>query len=466
MRSIALRVTLGLTLAFVSFSTTVLIAGDQDDATPVAAKTKPTVMATVKGFFAKFRKGPGKSSLTKTEERAGTTTVQKSTTPAKVKLIQTTEKATPAIHRPVATQPEVRPAPPAQPRSTTDELLIPPPLEAATRRALARPVVYEADTVRLLDDENCVPAGDCDPSGRGVRQNHRSGLIGEFLYLQARSVDIPYATPTNGLGGNAVPIGATLYADPMFQPGFRVGLTSNLTDESSLSGNYWFYQSQLHRSASLPGGTGYFDPVTMHPNTISVITDNLATSAEFDLDFDVVDAHYRSTVYDGDLYYLDLTVGARYTRIDEDFHASYSVLGTTDVDTALGFDGCGPRLGLELERPFDGRMHLFVRSAMSLLLGHVTGEYTQTNSFGGISTPQATAEIDDSRFVPVTELEVGLGWDSPNGNWRFSGAYYVATYHNTLTTGRFIQGVQNNNLYKLNDSLTFDGLQARIEIHW
>ncbi len=466
MRPTAFRTALGVALLFSILASADLGAAEQDNINSTAPKKKTSVAAAVKGFFAKFRPGPKKasSSLTKADKHAGTTTLQKAETPDQDVLVK---KAKKAIFRPaVAKTSSTPPVPPTQPRSTTDDLLIPPPLEAAAHRGLGRPVVYEADTVRLLDDENCVPAGDCDPSGRGVRQNHRSGLIGEFLYLQARSVDIPYATPTDGLGTNAVPIGATLYADPMFQPGFRVGLTSNLTDESSLSGNYWFYQSQLHRSASLPGGTGYFDPITMHPNTLSVISDNLATSAEFDLDFDVVDAHYRSTVYDGDLYYLDLTVGARYTRIDEDFHASYSVLGTTDVDTALGFDGCGPRLGLELERPFDGRMHLFVRSALSMLLGHVTAEYVQTNSFGGSTTPQATAEIDDSRFVPVTELEVGIGWDSPNGNWRFSGAYYVATYHNTLTTGRFIQGVQDNNLYKLDDSLTFDGLQARIEIHW
>jgi hypothetical protein len=324
------------------------------------------------------------------------------------------------------------------------------------------PMDHAADSGFQLETDRLLAEEDCPPSKRGTRQNHRSGINGEFLYLQARTVDVPYATPVEGAAGNTVPRGATLFADPDYQPGFRVGFTSNLTKESSISANYWFYQSQTNDNGSLPGGTGYFSPTTMHPNTTSVATEYLSAESSLDIDFDVIDAHYRSTVYDGDLYYLDLTVGARYTRIDQDFHAGYSVLNSADVNTEVGFDGVGPRLGLELERPFDGRFHLFVRGAASLLLGHVTGEYTQQRP----GSLDATAELDDSRFVPVTELEIGLGWDSHDGNWRFSGGYYVGTYHNTLSTARFIQGVQADDLYKINDSLTFEGLMARIEVHW
>ena len=324
------------------------------------------------------------------------------------------------------------------------------------------PVDHAADSEFQLETDSLLAEEDCAPSKRGTRQNHRSGINGEFLYLQSRTVDVPYATPVEGAAGNTVPRGPTLFADPDYQPGFRVGFTSNLTKESSISANYWFYQSQTNDNGSLPGGTGYFSPTTMHPNTTSVATEYLSAESSLDIDFVVIDAHYRSTVYDGDLYYLDLTVGARYTRIDQDFHAGYSVLNSADVNTEGGFDGGGPRLGLELERPFDGRFHLFVRGAASLLLGHVTGEYTQTRP----GSLDATAALDDSRFVPVTELEIGLGWDSPNGNWRFSGGYYVGTYHNTLSTARFIQGVQADDLYKINDSLTFEGLMARIEVHW
>ncbi|GIT29404.1 MAG: hypothetical protein Ct9H300mP1_14500 [Planctomycetaceae bacterium] len=239
------------------------------------------------------------------------------------------------------------------------------------------PVDHDADSEFPLETDRLLDEEDCAPSKRGTRQNHRSGINGEFLYLQARTVDVPYATPVEGAAGNTVPRGPTLFADPDYQPGFRVGFTSNLTKESSISANYWFYQSQTNGSGSLPGGTGYFSPTTMHPNTTSVATEYLSAESSLDIDFDVIDAHYRSPVYDGDLYYLDLTVGARYTRIDQDFHAGYSVLNSADVNTEVGFEGrTSPGTGTR--RPFDGRFHLFVRGAASLLLGHVTGEYTQT----------------------------------------------------------------------------------------
>jgi hypothetical protein len=296
-----------------------------------------------------------------------------------------------------------------------------------------------------------------------TRSAHRSGLYGEFLYLQARGVDVPYATPFDGIGPNAVPIGPTLFADPNYQPGFRIGLTSNRSDTSSLSVDYWFYQSQANGSGQLDGGAGIFDALTVHPNTTSVATDSLQTSTSYDLDFDIIDAHYRTTFLERDLYTIDFTIGARYARIDQDFHAAYLILGTTDVNAELGFDGIGPRLGLEFDRPLNNQFRIFVNASASLLVGHVTGEYTQTNTFNGTL---ATAALDDSRLVPVSELEIGLGWQSASGHWHLSASYYVGTYHNSLSAADFISGVQANWLHDLGDSITFDGLMARLEITW
>ncbi|HAA51553.1 MAG TPA: hypothetical protein DCE43_17675 [Planctomycetaceae bacterium] len=306
----------------------------------------------------------------------------------------------------------------------------------------------------------------CEPGNvSDVRANHRNGIRGEFLYLQARTVDIPFATPIDGIGETAVPIGATLFVDPTHQPGFRVGFTDNRTADSSISTDFWHYQSQSQTSGSMTGGSGFFEALLVHPNTTSVAADSLATDATFDIDFSIVDAHYRTTFHETDLCSIDLVAGARYVRIQEDLRASYSILGTTNLTTNLNFDGVGPRIGLELERPLDAnRWNLFVRGYGSMLLGNVTANFTQTNALAGGT--QATTSLDDSRFVPTTELEIGLNWNSANGHWNFSGGYYIATYHNALTTGRFIQGVQNHDLYKLEDDLTFSGLMTRIEVQW
>ncbi|MED5399025.1 MAG: Lpg1974 family pore-forming outer membrane protein, partial [Planctomycetota bacterium] len=100
----------------------------------------------------------------------------------------------------------------------------------------------------------------------------------------------------------------------------------------------------------------------------------------------------------------------------------------------------------------------------SLLLGRVSADFSQTNSFSADN--QAHTSMDDDRLVPNTELEIGLDWNSSNGHWQFSGGYYITTYHNTLTTGRFIQSVQAQNLYNMEENLIIAGLMARIELRW
>jgi len=225
------------------------------------------------------------------------------------------------------------------------------------------------------------------------------------------------------------------------------------------------YQSQSTGSASLPGGLGFLNADLVHPNTSSVESDSLSARADYDIDLDIIDAHYRTTISE-DTYLMYLTVGARYVRMDEDFRARYSILGSTDVVSDIGFDGVGPRLGLEIERAMDGRFHMYLRGGASLLLGHFQADYRQSNVFSGT---QATAGLEDSRLVPMTELELGLGWDSSTETFRFAAGYYIGTWFNTVTTGGFIDTVQDGSLYSIGgigDTLVFDGLVTRVEIRY
>jgi len=298
-----------------------------------------------------------------------------------------------------------------------------------------------------------------------ILQAHRSGIIGEFLYLHPGNIDVPYATPMDGMGPTAVPTGPSCMASPTYQPGFRLGLNANLTDASSLSANYWFYQGQSTHSRTLSGGSGFLNADLVHPNTTSVAVDSLSARADYDMDFDIIDLQYRTTLRE-EAYLMYLTFGARYARLDEDFHARYSMLGTTHVVSDIGFDGLGPRLGLEIEKALDGDFHMYVRGGASLLLGNFNANYRQTNIFSGT---QATAGFDDNRLVPVTELELGLGWTSATETFRFAAGYYIGSWFNTVTTGSFIGGVQDGTLYSvggLGDTLIFDGLVARIEVRY
>lgn len=295
-----------------------------------------------------------------------------------------------------------------------------------------------------------------------ILEAHRSGIIAEFIYLHPRNVDVPYATPMDGIGSSAVPTGPSSMAGPGYQPGFRLGLNWNLTDDSSLSATYWLYQSQSRDSRTLPGGTGFLNADLVHPNTTSVATDFLAAQADYDIDFDIIDVNYRRTISEKN-YLMYLTVGARYVRLDEDFRASYTQPGTTDVSSDIGFDGVGPRVGLEIERAMDGDCYLYMRGGASLMFGSFKASYLQSNVFSGT---QASVGLEDSRMVPITELELGLGWGDTSDTFRFSAGYYVGTWFNTVTTGGFIDSVQDSTLYSIGgvgDTLVFDGLVVRVE---
>ena len=298
-----------------------------------------------------------------------------------------------------------------------------------------------------------------------ILQAHRSAIIAEFLYLNPRNTDVPYATPMDGIGPSAVPIGASSMSGAGYEPGFRLGLNWNRTDSSSLSAIYTNYRSHGSDSRTLPGGLGFLNADLVHPNTISVATDSLSAAASHDLDFEFIDVQYRTTISEK-TYLVYLTAGVRYAEFDEDFRARYTMLGSTDVSSDIGFDGVGPRLGLEIERAMDGDLYMYLRGGASLMFGRFDADYLQSNIFSGT---QAVVGLQDSRMVPITELELGFGWGNSTETFRFSAGYYVGSWFNTVTTGSFIDSVQDGTLYSIGgvgDTLVFDGLVARVEVRY
>jgi hypothetical protein len=63
----------------------------------------------------------------------------------------------------------------------------------------------------------------------------------------------------------------------------------------------------------------------------------------------------------------------------------------------------------------------------------------------------------------MLDLELGVGWQSPCGHYRFTAGYVVSTWLNTVSTDEWIDSVRNNNFVGLDDRMSFDGLTARGE---
>lgn len=289
---------------------------------------------------------------------------------------------------------------------------------------------------------------------------HRTGIFGEFLYLHPRDADIQYAAPVDGFGTNAVPIGQVGVADPDYQPGFRVGGSWALTPRSSLHAAFSHFESQTNDERALPGGDGFLRAETVHPNTENVASDSLSASAAYDIDFDLVDVTYKRLIWGNPCSRLDYVVGLRYGRLEQDFGARYAVNGETTVDTEIDFDGLGPRLGLEGERLLGRGFLVYGQTFANFLAGEFQADYRQENIFTGT---QAVTGFEDDRIVSLLELELGVGWQSPCGRFRWTAGYYIGSWFNAMTTPGFVDAVQANDLNDVEDTLTFDGLTTRVE---
>lgn len=297
---------------------------------------------------------------------------------------------------------------------------------------------------------------------------HRSSIYGEFLFLTPRGTDLSYALPIDGTGINAVPIGRAAVADPTFEPGFRVGGSWMLDPCTSLTANFTHYESHAFDQTSLPGGAGFLEAELVHPNTTDVATDSLAASASYDIDFELADINYKGIVWGGCDYALNYVLGFRYGRLEQDLRARYRIEGLTTVDGDIGFDGFGPRIGLEGERRICGGFLVYGKGFANFLAGQFDADYRQANVFSGT---QVATGIEDERIVSLLELELGIGWQSKCGRVRATAGYYVGTWLNTFTMPDLIEAVQAENIDDVavdvvDDTLTFDGLTTRIELRF
>lgn len=141
--------------------------------------------------------------------------------------------------------------------------------------------------------------------------------------------------------------------------------------------------------------------------------------------------------------------------------------GSTAVDTHVNFDGVGPRIGLDGYLCCKHGLYLYGRGSANFIAGHFGADYSQFNTFAG---DQGEVDYKNDRIVPILELELGVGWTSHSGRVRVMGGYYLAGWFDTVTTGDFIYSVRGNdfttNGNNLRDTVTFDGLMARVEFRF
>lgn len=314
-----------------------------------------------------------------------------------------------------------------------------------------------------LADSCTVPCPPCHD--RYYVARHRSGIFGEYLYLDAKGTDVSYAQPRDGLDpATSVPVGATGVVLPSYHSGYRVGFSAALGACSSVVGTFTSYASRASNDISTDVPNSLFSLVA-HPSTNTAASNSLVANAKYDIDFRLADVDYRAVIAGGPRWVLNYNVGARYGHLDQDLLAQQPIApGITSVNTNIDFDGGGPRIGLDGERHALRRgVFVYGRAFASFLAGRFTADYTQFNTF---ALTQAATSWRNDRIVPVLEYEAGIGWASRRGGLRLSAGYYVAAWYNTVTTPEWIQAVQNSNFTNVGNNITFDGLVTKAELRW
>ena len=240
-----------------------------------------------------------------------------------------------------------------------------------------------------------------------------------------------------------------------------------MTETSTLNLTYSHVENGTHAGIIAPPPPGnVIQSLLTFPATMNTASDSLAAAANYKIDFHLADVDFKDCLCSGHNYCIRYLLGGRYAHLGEKFDGDFTINGATIVTTDVKFDGGGPRAGLEGERHF-GHFLIYGRGVANLLAGRFRGDFDQLNAFAG---DQANTHFASTRIVPILELELGLGWTSPNGKVRVMGGYYLAGWLNTVTMPAFIQTVDNTNFTtnrdNLRDTLTFDGATARIEFRF
>ncbi len=296
---------------------------------------------------------------------------------------------------------------------------------------------------------------------------HTDYLSGDFLYLSAHGVDTRYATHVDGTSATAVPLAPINTISPNYQPGFRIGVGHALDQVTSVVANFWYYNSGTSDAIDLlaAGGTGFLRPELVHPNTLTVASDRLTATANYDIDYQIAEAAYKALIWGGDCHAVNFFAGARYATLDQDLQVNYINLDTINVNTEIDFHGIGPQIGLSGERVVGERgWMLYSKGMATFLVGQYTADFKQRNVTTSVT--QAVAGFKDNRVVPQLELELGVGWRNCCGNFEVRAGYFVGAWFNGVTTPDFIDAVQQGNYNNVSGTMTFDGLTAHAEFRF
>jgi hypothetical protein len=293
-------------------------------------------------------------------------------------------------------------------------------------------------------------------------------IYGEAMWIHPTGVDMAHAQQI-GTGGPA-PFGIIGVADPDYDLGVRVGGELEFTPCSAIFVQYAFFETTADSTVGAPaipgGGFGAVDSLVHHPDA-GVGTSIQPVTATYDIEFQLGDAAYRQILLRNQQQELSVFAGGRFGELDQrfaqigQFNPGPDEIATT---TNIEFTGAGPMAGIDGDQRIGiTGFSVYGRALIAALAGNFESDYSMVSTNGGLL---AMARWDDDRIVPMLEYELGVAWTNPQGNLRFSAGYVMSHWFNVVTTPVFVDAVQADNYVNVDDTISFDGLVGRAELHW
>ncbi|HEX6963979.1 MAG TPA: Lpg1974 family pore-forming outer membrane protein, partial [Lacipirellula sp.] len=295
-------------------------------------------------------------------------------------------------------------------------------------------------------------------------------FFGEFLFLHPTGTDIVHAQQQDGVGGaGTVPFGETIANDFHYEPGVRIGGDMAVGPTSSIAASYTYFESNAQSTAPPPAGATLpaVGSLVHVPGAAVQGTPGTLQSRSV-LDFQLANAEYRTRLHQGPRSWLSGGLGLQYAHLEQEFGQTGPFLfpaGTLVTQSNVEFDGGGPRLSLDGGRNIGNRgFSIYARSSVSPMAGQFHADYSLRNA---TTVDQlALARWKDDRVMTVFDYELGLAWTGPRRRWRFSAGYLQSHWFNAATPNEFIPAVQSSDYHDVSETITFDGLTARVEHLW
>ncbi len=293
---------------------------------------------------------------------------------------------------------------------------------------------------------------------------HHTNIFADYLFLAPRDLDVAFATHVDGPVENAAPLGSPTVVAPDHDHGIRFGLGHTFTNCLRLSATGWIYSNSWADSLSLPANTGWIRSEVTHPSTASIANDSLNARAEEDVEFVMGDLELEWLLHRSFSRSFTFHLGARYAELDQDFHGDFLIDGPTDVDSAISYQGVGPRVGLEITTMVKSGLIVYGEAFADVLFGHIDADYRQQNA--GAGTQFAAASGKEFRVVPQLEAELGIGWQNCDGSLIVRAGYFASFWLNVARTPSWIESARIGPPSVTHETLIFDGLTARAELRF